>query len=166
VTIDAAAMGTAVTLLGGGSGDTLKGGSGWDILDGGYGKDSLTGGLGGDQFKIHSAADSRQMPGGSVSRADLITDFNINQLDTIHLEGLGLASASITERLQGTFVTASTANFFGGNDIAVQYDGTGETRLYADADHNGVFDVGTDVMVRLVGNHAHELAQNSILIVS
>jgi len=167
VSVDAAAMGSAVTLLGSDFADTLKGSSAWDTLVGGYGKDTLTGGFGGDQFKIESAADSRQMPGGSVALADFITDFNINQLDTIHLEGLGLNSSSVTERAAGPFVTATTSNFFGGNDIAVQSDNVSETRLYADVNHNGTFDVGTDVMVRLVGaNQAHDLATNPILIVT
>jgi Ca2+-binding RTX toxin-like protein len=160
-------MGSGVTLLGSNYTDVLKGSSSWDVLVGGYGKDTLTGGTGGDQFTIHSAADSRQMPGGSVGLADLITDFTINQLDTIHLEGLGLGSSSITERAQGAFVTASTTNFFGGNDIAVQSDGVSETRLYGDVNHNGAFDVGVDVIIRLVGtNQAHDLASNPILVVT
>jgi Ca2+-binding RTX toxin-like protein len=166
VTIDASAMTNAVTLVGSGYGDILAGGSGSDAIDGGYGGDKLTGGLGADAFFIKSAADSRQMPGNSLALADQITDFSLAQLDTIHLEGLGLASDTITERAQGALVSTSTANFFGGNDIALQFDGNNETRLYGDVNHNGTYDVGIDVMVRLVGNHAHELATNDILIVS
>ena len=166
VTIDATLMANGLTIHGSVYADTLKGGSSSDLLEGGYGGDKLTGGVGPDVFAIHSAADSRQLAGNNLSLADLITDFKANQLDTVNLQGLGLNASAVTERSAGAFATTNTVGFFGAHDVALQYDGTSETRLYGDVNHNGNFDLGVDTVVRISGDHAHELATNSFLIVT
>ena len=57
--------------------DTLDGGQGDDTLAGGSGNDVLTGGSGGDVFEF-----------GYHEGSNVITDFNPDEGDRIHLEWL------------------------------------------------------------------------------
>src|SRR5262249_32034362 len=103
-TVDASAMTVGITIIGSDHADIIKGGRGSDTLEaGGGGGDTLTGGAGADVFEFEGSGDSRQRLDGSLGYADLITDFNALQFDTIHLDGLGVTAASITERAAGAF---------------------------------------------------------------
>ena len=97
----------ANTLTGGTGADTLVGGAGADTLTGGAGADSLTGGAGADTF-VFQTGDSGN---GSVTvaapktaifagSADVITDFNPGEGDSIVLDGV--VFDSLTQFQTGT----------------------------------------------------------------
>jgi len=84
-------------LDGGADNDTLDGGAREDELDGGTGMDMLTGGTQADLFILH--ADQ------TAADADTITDFERN-LDTIRIDGAGLANITFTQSGLDTEIAA------------------------------------------------------------
>ena len=125
--INAAAMTTAVRILGGSGNDTLSGGAGADILEGGRGNDTLTGGTGADAFVFRGTP--------AAGDTDTITDFSSAQGDTIQLSnaafgnlGLGLGPLSPSAFAIGSAATSAS-------DRIIYDNATGA--LYFDADGNG-----------------------------
>jgi Ca2+-binding RTX toxin-like protein len=133
-------LGSATTIenvIGGALGDTLTGntlansltgGAGNDTLIGGAGNDTLIGGLGGDTFRFDSSLNA------STNR-DAITDFSLDQGDTIQLENAFFIF------LPTTGILAASAFFIGATAITadqrILYDSTTGSLAY-DADGAGV----------------------------
>jgi Ca2+-binding RTX toxin-like protein len=153
--IDGVASTHALVIQGSSLSDLLEGGSGADLIIGGGGGDFLVGGAGTNVFQYLSAADSHQGPGNNLSAADVISDFHTG--DFIGIDNIVGGIAAVTNvGTVANFPTADTAGFFGGNAVAVEYDGS-STRVFVDANHDGNFNLNQDLVVQVAGNHVADL---------
>ena len=158
--IDGSASSKALTLIGADHVDVLTGGASADHLIGGGGSDIMTGNGGNDIFVYESAADSRQFANGNVGYADIITDFsNGDQLDVEALLSKALTAVTNLGTV-ANFATNDTAGFYQGNEVAVATNGV-DTRVYVDANHDGAFTLGQDLVVQFTGNHLSQLVNTS-----
>ncbi|MGE3969176.1 MAG: calcium-binding protein, partial [Dongiaceae bacterium] len=137
------------SLSGDNGNDRLQGDAGNDTLAGGAGADELTGGGGADRFVI-SAGDS------SLSLMDVITDFTpgSDQIDLASYGFSGNLDNSIIENVVSSYTSANSTNFFGSGGgqrgVVVEYSNSDDTaRVYIDADSNGDFNAGADVVIQL-----------------
>jgi Ca2+-binding RTX toxin-like protein len=150
VVVFGSASTAGLDLVGSNQIDLLQGGSGADRIEGGAGGDALYGKGGNDHFIYRSATDSRQLA-NDITHMDVIADFAAG--DVIEIGALAQGAISVFNHgTMGSFITTDTSGWFGSNDVATAYDGT-NTRVYIDANHDGDFNLGQDVVIQLVGNH-------------
>jgi VCBS repeat-containing protein/ELWxxDGT repeat protein len=146
------------TITGDAGDNQLDGRAGDDVLIGGGGADVLIGGSGADKFVYQSASES------TLSHLDVISDFNHSEGDSIDLSALGLTGGIVNGGTIGAFGNAPQVDF-GGNGLIIETDGA-NTRIYADSDHSGHFNVATDLVVQLTGNHLNEIVTQPASIVT
>ncbi len=115
--------------------DTITGTTASNVIYGGNGVDRLTGGTGADVFKYDATANS----GIGAGLRDIITDFNIAQLDKIDLSAFA-----------GTFAFKGTAAFGGGGPQVNHASTSGITTIGVDANGDNLL----DFQIELTGTHA------------
>jgi Ca2+-binding RTX toxin-like protein len=153
--------------------DLSSAGAGGSQIIGHGGGDQMTAGAGDDQFFYMSTGDSVLGVGGDASRMDTITgysyDTNAHSGDVIDLSAFFNADGGLT----GTVVektgvvlgsiNSDQASFFGGKgDVAVSEIG-GDTYVFADVNHDGNLNLGSDIVIKLVGTHKAELIGGGVL---
>ncbi len=137
------AVAESVELKGFGGKDVLKGSIGDDVLFGGNGNDKLTGGLGADEFMFDVAPNRK-------TNADTITDFAIDEGDTIMLDEAIFTEQDIVfvNKLKDK-VDIDDADFDSASYTGLVYEmSTG--KLYYDTSGTG----GGELVVTLVGKPA------------
>ncbi|MCP9833044.1 MULTISPECIES: FG-GAP-like repeat-containing protein [unclassified Cyanobium] len=117
----------AITGTGNGLNNVITGNAAANILDGGGGNDTLIGGAGADRFRFASA------PNATTNR-DVITDFAIDQGDTIELENAVFTALPTAGTLAASAFVIGTAATNGSQRI-LYHSATG--LLSYDADGNG-----------------------------
>jgi VCBS repeat-containing protein len=163
-----ASGGAPVTMIGTAGADHLTGGTGSDVIIGGGGADILTGGTStSDHFVYGEIGTNTGNRDSSFAAMDRITDFSHGggaaPQDIIELNGFGFAAANIaaitntTLGVGGAFTSANVIGYFAdGNAIHSEKltvgTGNAQTRseqIYIDVNHNGNFDVASDMVIHL-----------------
>jgi VCBS repeat-containing protein len=171
--LNATGSASPTTLIGGAGADRLIGGSGSDQITGGPGADIITGGptSGGDHFIYNFGGVATPNIDSSLAAMDTITDFHrvgaaIHGVrtvpDIIELNGFNFAPASIAAvtdtAIALPFTSASVVGYFAdGNAVHVESDAAVTARsaqIYVDANHNGNFDAGQDLVIHVDGMKA------------
>ena len=156
INVSAAALTSAVSIIGNAGINILTGGSGADTLAGGLGNDNLTGGAGNDRFIFNSAT--------GATNIDTITDFT-TAIDSIWLDKT--IFTALAANTSGQAIT--TAQFWSGAGVVTGHDAddrvvynTTNGALYYDADGNGA---GAAVQIAIIGTPAtHPLASSDIFV--
>jgi Ca2+-binding RTX toxin-like protein len=168
VVIDLGVMEAGLNIHGSAFDDTITGSSGDDTIIGGSGADMLTGGGGDDTFVFSSLGDSQLGFSGDVlPRMDTITDFSSG--DSIDLSAFGFDFSTGKSLTIGSFLDEDTSGWFGANGVVIVYDSDSDsTRLYADVDHDGSFELNRDLVITFTafdegGGDFRNLIDNGII---
>ena len=152
-------------LYGGFGADQLFGEAGDDVLFGGAGADQLSGGSGADIFAYTAQTDS------VFGLSDLLSA-NFAGEDTLDLSIFGLRnSTSILDLGDGNTTSTSIWRFFEDgsgtrHSVAMEYDAAGDkTNIFVDADNNGSFYQGRDLVIEAEGDVTASLDASDILYV-
>lgn len=180
VTIDATAATKLVNINGGLGNDTIVAGSTatfGGLISGGKGGDAITLGAGTDTLVIKAATDSLQDFTGTAGVAgkgtmDVVTAFTTGT-DKIDLTSLNFTTATTKVVIdKGAFATftalqtaEASATFFQDatnitRGVVTAHVG-GDTYVIADANHDGVFNAATDMVIQLAGTAA--VAQSDVI---
>jgi VCBS repeat-containing protein len=177
--LNATGSSSPTTLIGGAGADRLIGGSAGDRITGGPGADILSGGAltGSDHFIYNYGGPAKPNIDSSLAAMDRITDFHgggggggggggkvggVANGDIIELNGFNFAPASIAAvtatAVALPFTSASVVGYFAdGHAVHIESDATVGARsaqIYVDANHNGNFDAGQDLVIHVDGMKA------------
>lgn len=96
--------------------DLIFGEAGNDIVEGDQGNDTLDGGVGNDQYRGGSGADVFVFTGDDFGN-DVITDFNVNQGDSLLFVDVDLTGATLSVSEEDRFGNVDTTLTIGENSI-------------------------------------------------
>lgn len=162
-TINGAAANAALNINGGSANDTITAGTAGGTISGGLGGDAITLGNGVDKIVFKGATDSLQdfTNGATKTTMDSITGFT-SGADKLDLSSLNFTTNTTKSFVDKTFATTAalvtaegTAAFFQDSTNitrgAVAAHIGGDTYLVVDANHDGVFNAASDMVVKLTG---------------
>jgi Ca2+-binding RTX toxin-like protein len=142
-------------------------GGGVHKIIGGSGADSFTGGSNLDWAIYQHGSESTLLAGGDVSHMDTLTNFTSSDIIDLSAfigqNGLTGAGGVKTNHAAVSDLSAiDPSGFFSaaGNVEVVAGSGAlaGDTYVFADVDHNGNLDLGTDLVVKVVGTSVADAA--------
>jgi len=149
----------ADTLIGNLGNDTLTGGAGNDTLDGGLGADDMTGGADDDTYVIDNPLDvvHEQASGGTdtvrINRTVNLTDASFTEIENVVLTGT--AAINATGNIEKNELTGnSAANILNGGAGTDQLTGNGGNDLLNGGAGDDAMDGGAGNDVILIGNAA------------
>ncbi len=163
-TLNGSAVGAGRTLsfLGGSGNDVLSGGAGTNLMYGAAGADVMNAGSGTDTFSYRLATDSPFVASSAGASDDTINGM-LAGTDKLDLRSLLLSQKTVLDKGSvASFTDATTAGYFSGGSVAVEYGAGSSAQVFVDTNRDGILDSG-DMMMKVNGVAAHSLGNSSFL---